>query len=178
MNPLRVIENRNETGQEPLWREEVSIFAADERYVNRRQFAKFLVLTSAGMFAGNLWILIRSWLTGKAVYPIKPVALVGEIPVGGSRLFTYPGPNDPCILIRPSENEFAAYSQKCTHLSCAVYYAPGKGRFECPCHQGYFSARDGRVLQGPPQRPLPRILLRRQGDRLIAVGVDLQTEGA
>jgi Rieske Fe-S protein len=34
------------------------------------------------------------------------------------------------------------------------------------------------VLQGPPQRPLPRILLRRQGDRLIAVGVDLQTEGA
>ena len=172
MNPLRNAE------QEPLWREEVSIFAADERYVNRRQFAKFLVLTSAGMFAGNLWILIRSWLTGKAVYPIKPVALVGEVPVGGSRLFTYPGSNDPCILIRPSENEFAAYSQKCTHLSCAVYYAPGNGRFECPCHQGYFSARDGRVLQGPPQRPLPRILLRRQGDRLIAVGVDLQTEGA
>lgn len=172
MNPLR------NDGQEPLWREEVSIFAADERYVNRRQFAKFLVLTSAGMFAGNLWILIRSWLTGKAAYPIKPVARVGEVPVGGSRLFNYPGPNDPCILIRPSENEFAAYSQKCTHLSCAVYYAPKNGRFECPCHQGYFSARDGRVLQGPPQRPLPRILLRRQGDRLIAVGVDLQTEGA
>jgi hypothetical protein len=26
----------------------------DERYVNRRQFAKFLVLTSAGMFVGNV----------------------------------------------------------------------------------------------------------------------------
>jgi arsenite oxidase small subunit len=172
MNPQR------NAGQEPLWREEVSIFAADERYVNRRQFAKFLVLTSAGMFVGNLWILVRSWLTGKTVYPIQPVAWVSEIPVGGSRLFTYPGPSDPCILIRPSETEFAAYSQKCTHLSCAVYYAPNAGRFECPCHQGYFSAKDGRVLAGPPQRPLPRILLQRQGDRLIAVGVDLQTEGA
>jgi len=174
MNPLRDTERNTE--KEPLWREEVSIFAADERYVNRRQFAKFLVLTSAGMFVGNLWILIRSWLTGETAWPARPVALVSEIPVGGSRLFNYPGPNDPCILIRPAENEFAAYSQKCTHLSCAVNYAPSAGRFECPCHQGYFSARDGRVLAGPPQRPLPRILLQRQGDRLIAVGVDLQTE--
>jgi len=160
--------------KESLWREEVSIFAAEERYVNRRQFAKFLVLTSAGMFIGNLWILLRSWLGGRVSCPALAVARVGEIPVGGSRLFTYPGPNDPCILIRTSEDEFAAYSQKCTHLSCAVTYAPREARFECPCHQGYFSAADGRVLQGPPQRPLPRILLRRQGERLIAVGVDLQ----
>jgi arsenite oxidase small subunit len=170
MNPQR-------KEDEPLWREEVSIFAADERYVNRRQFAKFLVLTSAGMFVGNVWILVRSWLAGKTAYPVKPVALASEVPVGGSRLFTYPGPNDPCILIRPSEGEFAAYSQKCTHLSCAVYYAPTKRRFECPCHLGYFSAKDGRVLQGPPQRPLPRIVLRHQGDWVLAVGVDLQAEG-
>ena len=40
--------------REPLWREEISIFSAEERYVNRRQFAKFLVLTSLGMFVGNL----------------------------------------------------------------------------------------------------------------------------
>lgn len=175
MNPLR---DSKESGGEPLWREEVSIFAADERYVNRRQFAKFLVLTSAAMFVGNVWILLRSWLTGETAYPLKPVALASEIPVGGSRIFNYPGPDDPCILIHPAEGEFAAYSQKCTHLSCAVYYKPERARFECPCHEGYFSARDGRVLQGPPQRPLPRIRLQRQGDRLIAVGVDLQPEGA
>jgi arsenite oxidase small subunit len=164
------------TEKDPLWREEVSIFSADERYVNRRQFAKFLVLTSAGMFVGNLWILARSWFTGRPVYPIRPVAMAGEIPVGGVKLFTYPEPEDPCILVRHSETEFAAYSQKCTHLSCAVYYAHGHGRLECPCHEGYFSVRDGRVLQGPPQRPLPRIVLERRGDQLIAMGVDLQTE--
>jgi nitrite reductase/ring-hydroxylating ferredoxin subunit len=171
MNPLR-------TQKDPLWREELSIFAADERYVNRRQFAKFLVLTSAGMFVGNLWILVRSWLTGKTAWPVRPVATVDEIPVGGVKLFHYPGPEDPCILVRPAETEFAAYSQKCTHLSCAVYYSPGHRRLECPCHEGYFSVRDGRVLQGPPQRPLPRIVLERRGDQLVATGVDLQTEGA
>jgi Rieske Fe-S protein len=167
--------------KDPLWREEVSIFAADERYVNRRQFAKFLVLTSAGMFVGNLWILLRSWLTGKPAWPVRPVASVSqmnEIPVGGVKLFHYPQANDPCILVRSSETEFAAYSQKCTHLSCAVYYAHEHGRLECPCHEGFFSARDGRVLQGPPQRPLPRILLERRGDQLVATGVDLQTEAS
>ncbi len=162
--------------KDPLWREEVSIFAADERYVNRRQFAKFLVLTSAGMFVGNLWILLKRWLTGQPAWPVRPVAKVDEIPVGGVRLFHYPEENDPCILIRTSETELAAYSQKCTHLSCAVYYAHEHGRLECPCHQGFFSARDGRVLQGPPQRPLPRIVLERRGDQLVATGVDLQTE--
>jgi hypothetical protein len=43
----------------PLWRDEFSVHTADERYVNRRQFAKFLTLTSFGMLVGNLWILAR-----------------------------------------------------------------------------------------------------------------------
>jgi nitrite reductase/ring-hydroxylating ferredoxin subunit len=159
--------------RDPLWREEISIFSADEKYVNRRQFAKFLVLTSIGMFVGNLWILVKSWLTKIPVYPLRSIAKISEIPVGGFKLFTYPTAADPCILVRTAENELAAYSQKCTHLSCAVYYVHQNHQFECPCHQGYFSAKDGRVLQGPPQRPLPRILLQQKGDDLIATGIDL-----
>ena len=34
--------------------EEFAIETAVEQYINRRQFSKFLVLTSLGMFAGNL----------------------------------------------------------------------------------------------------------------------------
>ena len=40
--------------QEPLWREEFSISKADERYVNRRQLAKFLTLGSLGNVRGQL----------------------------------------------------------------------------------------------------------------------------
>jgi len=160
---------------EPLWREEVSIHAADEKYVSRRQFAKFLVLTSFGMFVGQLWILVKSWFAKKPVYPVQPVARLEEVPVGGVRLFNYPGPNDPCILVRTSETETVAYSQKCTHLSCAVYYSKENGRIECPCHEGYFSVATGQVLQGPPQRPLPRVVLERRGNQLLAVAMDLQS---
>ena len=71
----------------PLWRDEFSIHAADERYVNRRQFAKFLVLTSLGMLAGQLWILARSFWRRPRVHPEQVVARAGEVPVGGVKLF-------------------------------------------------------------------------------------------
>ena len=37
----------------PLWQDEFPVFTADERYVNRRQFTKFLTLTSFAMLAGQ-----------------------------------------------------------------------------------------------------------------------------
>jgi arsenite oxidase small subunit len=157
---------------ERLWRDEFSISKADERYVNRRQLAKFLTLGSVGMFAGNSWILIRSWWRKAQVYQRSVVANAGEIPVGGVKLFQYPKPGEQCILIRTAEDAYVAYSQKCTHLSCAVFYSRAHDRLECPCHQGYFSVKDGSVLQGPPTRPLPRVILERSGEELIAVKME------
>jgi arsenite oxidase small subunit len=62
-----------------------------------------------------------------------------------------------------------AYSQKCTHLSCAVYYQPEHGRIYCPCHEGIFDPQTGEPIAGPPQRRLPQIELRQEGGQLIAV---------
>jgi Rieske Fe-S protein len=157
----------------PLWREEFSVHAAEERYVGRRQFAKFLVLTSLAMTAGNVWILLRSLLTKERKLPEVPIASLADVPDGGAITFAYPEAQDPCVLVRRGD-ELHAFSQKCTHLSCAVVWEPSKGILACPCHDGSFSARDGRVLGGPPQRPLPRILVERRGDRLVAVGIALE----
>ena len=154
-----------------LWREEFSVFTSDERYVTRRQFAKFLTLTSLGMFVGNLWVLAKAHFAKTPSFPSVEVGEVDEIPVRGIKLFTYPTPKDHCILIRTGEDQYVAYSQKCTHLSCAVYFSAIEDRLECPCHQGFFSVRDGSVLQGPPPRPLPQITLERNGPRLLAVGL-------
>ena len=156
----------------PLWKDEFSVHAADERYVTRRQFSKFLVLTSLAMFVGQVWILVKSWFAGQApAAPPAPVATMGEIGVGEVKLFTYPTPADHCILVRTAPETYVAYSQKCTHLSCAVYYSKESNKLECPCHKGSFAVDDGRVLAGPPTRPLPRIELDRRGDQVIAIGV-------
>ena len=156
----------------PLWRDEFSVYTADEQYVNRRQFTKFLTLTSFGMMVGNLWILAKSALHRQASFPRVPVATLDEIPVGSVKTFNYPGPDNPCILIRTAADSYVAYSQKCTHLSCAVYYQKEQNRLECPCHQGFFSVTDGSVLQGPPQRPLPRVAFAEEGGRLVAIRME------
>lgn len=160
------------SSRKPLWTEEFSVHASEDKYVLRRQFTKFLVLTSFGMFVGNVWIWVRSlFAQSETSYPEMAVASADDIPLGGVKLFSYPTPDDKCILVHTKDNRFVAYSQKCTHLSCAVYYSDRNNRLECPCHEGYFSIEDGRVLQGPPPRPLPKIELTRRGDQLVAIGV-------
>ena len=162
--------------RKPLWQDEFSVFTADERYVTRRQLTKFLTLTSLAMFVGNLWILVKSLFRKTVPLPVVTVARAGEIPVHGMRLFQYPTARDACVLVRTGPDTFVAYSQKCTHLSCAVYYTPGDNQFACPCHQGYFAIADGSVLQGPPRRPLPRVALEIRSGSLVAAG--LEGEGA
>jgi nitrite reductase/ring-hydroxylating ferredoxin subunit len=158
--------------KEPLWKEELPIRRADETYVSRRQFTKFLVMTSLGMFVGNLWILARTWFYKEPVFPEMPVARAGEIPIGGVKLFRYPTEHDPCILVRLGPEDYVAYSQMCTHLECPVFYSASRNQLVCPCHQGFFSARTGEVLQGPPPRALPRVALERRQDQLIAVAME------
>jgi Rieske Fe-S protein len=161
----------------PVWAEEFSVHAAEDAYVQRRQFTKFLVLTSFGMVVGNGWIWLKALTaTDRTEWPQVIIGRASEIAPGTVRFFAYPEPADPCILVRRTNGEFTAFSQKCTHLSCAVYYAAEADRLECPCHEGYFSAANGRVLQGPPPRPLPQVRLEQRGDDLLAVG--MTTHGA
>jgi Rieske Fe-S protein len=159
------------TGSDPLWRDEFSVLAEDERLVTRRQFAKFLTLTSIAMAAGNAWILAKSWMHRAPEYPSTAIARIGEVPVSGVKLFNYPTAKDPCILVRTDQDTYVAYSQVCTHLSCAVFFSAATKRLECPCHKGSFSVADGTVIAGPPPRPLPRVVLERRRDDLVATGM-------
>ena len=74
--------------------------------------------------------------------------------------------------MRKPDGQLAAFNQKCTHLSCAVYYSAERNRLEYPCHEGYFSVDTGRVLQGPPPRPLPRIHVEERNGNIVATGID------
>src|ERR1041385_6818058 len=138
----------------PLWKTNFPVRQSAEHDVSRRQFCKIACCSLLAVGAG---FLVRDKL-----FPVPPgtkpqlVGRVAEIPGGGYKLFNYPTEHHPAILVRLGESEFAAYSQSCTHLMCPVNYQHEKRQFHCPCHEGFFSAEDGHVLAGPPQRPLPR----------------------
>jgi Rieske Fe-S protein len=165
------------SSNQPLWTEEFSVHASEDAYVLRRQFTKFLVLTSFGMVTGNGLIWLRTLLAGAAAeFPETVIGRAADVPAGSVKLFSYPTENDPAILVRKADGSLAAFSQKCTHLSCAVYYSAKNNRLECPCHEGYFSVDDGRVLQGPPPRPLPRIRIEERNGQLVATGIEAHAE--
>lgn len=162
--------------EQPAWRQDFPIDWPQDQYVERRDFVKFLTLTSFAFVIGQLWIAGKSWLRQRTPVP-APLRVAGrnELAVGQSLVFDYPAEHDSCVLVRVADNEFVAFSQKCTHLSCAVIPRPDQGVFHCPCHEGIFDLRSGRVLAGPPPRPLPRITLAFQGDDIYATGVESRT---
>jgi Rieske Fe-S protein len=143
----------------------------DNQTVSRRHFAKFLTLGGLVVAAGGAWALLRSRFSKSRSNLARVVAHVDELLIGGSKIFQYPAEDDPCILVRPAADIFVAYSRICTHADCPVFYRPQQNALGCPCHQGFFSVTDGSVLSGPPPRPLPRIILERRGQDIVALRV-------
>jgi Rieske Fe-S protein len=168
--------DRSGEDEQPAWREDFPIDWPQDQYVERRDFLKFLVLTSVALAVGQFWIVGQNWLRRRRGLPeVRRVARMSEVLPGTSLVFQYPGELDNCVLVRLSERDLVAYSQKCTHLSCAVIPEPEQGLLLCPCHDGYFDLRSGDPTAGPPRRPLPRITLAVRGQDIYATGVERRT---
>jgi Rieske Fe-S protein len=161
---------------QPAWRQDFPIDWPQDLYVERRDFMKFLVLTSAAFTVGQLSIAVQNWYRKRNGRPaMQRIASVDDLAVGGAVVFTYPDEHEPCLLVRLTTGEFVAFSQKCTHLSCAVIPRPAEGSFYCPCHEGRFDLRSGRPIAGPPRRPLTRIVLEVRGRDIYAVATEERT---
>jgi Rieske Fe-S protein len=131
------------------------------------------------------------WIDGPPT-PVAPLTRFGE--VWASATFTYQGV--PAVAVRlpgpiPGGLEtggvhLAAFSRVCTHLGCIVrlnrdaeaiafafnYRAPGP-QLVCRCHLSVFDpVKSGRAVAGPAIEPLPRVRLARDGEQLIATGLE------
>jgi menaquinol-cytochrome c reductase iron-sulfur subunit len=59
------------------------------------------------------------------------------------------------VVTKDGQN-FVVFDPHCTHLNCPYYWDAAKQIFQCPCHNGQFDI-NGKVLAGPPPRPLDRL---------------------
>jgi cytochrome b6-f complex iron-sulfur subunit len=61
-------------------------------------------------------------------------------------------------IVRAKEGYFYAVSAVCTHLGCITNWKSERGIIACPCHGSKFTV-EGKVIEGPAPRPLPRFLM-------------------
>ena len=151
----------------PPWKRDFPYQALSEEEVTRREFARYLVLGAGTIAVANVGIAVWTQLRTINAGDPRAITPLADVAVGETHLFRYPGDDDPAILVRLSDTDVVAFSQKCTHLGCVVYYEPDQQRWHCPCHEGNFEARTGNVVSGPPTRPLGRIDLEIRDDGMI-----------
>ena len=76
---------------QPAWRNDFPIDWPQDHYVERRDFMKFMVLTSLAFTVGQFWIAAKSWLRARANPPGGVhLASIGDVPIGSTQMFAYP----------------------------------------------------------------------------------------
>jgi arsenite oxidase small subunit len=152
-----------------------------------RRFTRKQALIAGGAGAavvagGGAAIAIATSGDGGEDYPRFAVAKVADLQPNTPVPFQYPLKGQQSVLVDLGEevpggvgdrSSIVAYSVLCQHMGCQVPYEARDRHFQCPCHQTkYDPAREGYVIQGVAQTPLPRIELEIDGDDVVAVGVN------
>lgn len=73
-------------------------------------------------------------------------------------------------VLRATGDNFTVFSAACTHLGCVVHWDSSKNKFLCPCHGGQFDI-NGKVVSGPPPKPLKQLETKIENGRLFIKSV-------
>jgi nitrite reductase/ring-hydroxylating ferredoxin subunit len=150
------------------WRREFPYPWEEDDIVTRRDTLRFLLAGSGALcLATGALAILGNLPVGPGVQS-RAIARVGELAENQWKVFNFPDQYTQGILIHLPGKGLVAYSDVCTHLSCALIYQ-GNGTLHCPCHEGLFDAASGNVLAGPPTRPLPLIQLAVKNGTIYAV---------
>src|ERR1700730_5695957 len=104
------------------WREEFPYPWDEDEIVTRRDTLRFLLAGSGALFlATGVLAILGNLPTGPHVQPVA-VAKMGELAENQWKVFDFPDQYAQGILINLPGKGLVAYSDVCTHLSCAVVY--------------------------------------------------------
>jgi len=141
--------------------------AADrEPTLERRGFLVWVFWTAMALIASSVVTPLVAFFSGPLVQWRSPVRVrigrVDDLPLDRPQRVefvvrrrdgwvTESGRRAAWIVRRQSG--VTAFDPRCTHLGCAYRWRDATGQFVCPCHNGLYDL-DGRVVGGPPPRPL------------------------
>jgi carotenoid phi-ring synthase / carotenoid chi-ring synthase len=108
--------------------------------------------------------------------PPKMMLALADVPPSGFRALPIADGNR--VFVTRRDGGIVAFDGRCSHMGCPVApkdMSDGNGGFRCPCHGGLFDG-DGKPIAGPPKRPLTRLTVHADGERLV-IGGDAPAPG-
>jgi cytochrome b6-f complex iron-sulfur subunit len=138
-------------------------------------FLGFAGLLGAGTLAQRFFEFLSPPAPPEREVEVTAIALE-SIPDGAGVVVHLPGGS---VAIERQGGKVEAFSAVCTHLGCVIQWQPAHDQaWYCPCHHGRY-ARDGRVVGGPPPRPLSPIPASvRDGQVVLTLKIRASAEGA
>jgi quinol---cytochrome c reductase iron-sulfur subunit, bacillus type len=147
----------------------------------RRRFVKAVLGAISGVVAAILGIPLIGFFSIPALrrreVAWSEVGPIDEFEVGETRFVSltplvpqvWPeaAPKMGAFVSRKADGSFDVFHSHCTHAGCPINFRSAARSFFSPCHGGMFD-QDGRVLAGPPPRPLDRYELRVENGVLFA----------
>jgi Rieske Fe-S protein len=98
----------------------------------------------------------RKWRKAASVFDLGPtqpyMAVLSERHADG----WFATRRQTVVFVDRDGDGFRVLAATCTHLGCGVLWDATAKQYKCPCHGGVFD-REGKVLAGPPPRPLDRL---------------------
>jgi cytochrome b6-f complex iron-sulfur subunit len=125
-----------------------------EKPISRRSFIDWLIAGGLLAWGAGFVTPVISYLwpaqrRGPSVQTVS-AGKVNDFAEWQSKIVAVSG--HPVIVVRTPQG-FRAFSAICTHLGCIVGWDAQRRQIACPCHAGFFDP-NGRVVSGPPPRPL------------------------
>jgi len=148
--------------------------ASPQSPLRRRVLNRLLALSSAAALGWILYPVLRY------LSPMRVRSQGGPVPVPADQMGAVH--NQPhftilraaekrLIVFQDASQEVRALSAICTHEGCTVQFLEGEQIIWCACHNGRFDL-DGRVLSGPPPRPLRQYALLHDEDGSMRVSLE------
>ena len=152
----------------------------DAKLQGRRAFLSYVILAVGGFISAAVGLPA----IGSLILPTLRPRQVGWTVVGSVAGFPIGQPKQASFelverdgwlerrdaksvwVVRHSEDSFTVFNGRCVHLGCAYSWQEGQQEFACPCHGGRY-ALDGKVIGGPPPRPLDTLRWRVEGGNLV-----------
>ncbi len=154
---------------------------SESEQINRRGFLHIAIWSIGGLISLMMGIPAIAYILGPALPREKNqswtrLGSIDKVELGTPTMFKVNIKRSTGWLVEEEKivvyvltdngRDFIAMSNICTHLGCRVRWLADQEIFLSPCHYGVFD-REGKVISGPPPRPLDRYEVKIENNQLL-----------